>query len=530
MNESPTASIDISAYNSQLARNQELAIKAITSIISVAKDLEIGDTIADAIHPDFLELANDMCCQQTLGSISLNTFVDRSLRPSTRILDSLQHFCASLSDKERFIIEMRICEEHPLTLDEIGRRLDVTRERVRQIQSKLEKGIDSRIGIILEFLAHLLNSRLPPIMDEEALNSRIAKVLSCDDSLVENLAQSKLRKALGYKSQGEILLSNRAVEVLETIHKSVNDYVDDVGLIDEQQMADACLPSAEWTAHWYLLTKCAKFSRIGNFLCLRNSKPARVKSALLKIGRPATKQEISAECDDIPPQNVGGALSNIPSIVRADKKNWGLREWIDDEYFGIVEEIIQRIRDGEGVASASLLIKEIPEKFGVSPNSVKGYLNTPQFEVQDDVVREVTSPTFTLQDLELVIDGRDDDGCPMWKFTVKSRYLEGYSLVGVPYEIASAVGCQPGDDIRVKIARPTNCRQLSVSWPIASITKANIGYLTDPLKQLGATHNDSVYLIIKKEGLVEMRLAGKISRDDSAQSILEKMKRRKQVM
>ena len=41
-----------------------------------------------------------------------------------------------LSDRERRILEMRYHEEHRASLDEIGRRLEIKREMVRQIERR----------------------------------------------------------------------------------------------------------------------------------------------------------------------------------------------------------------------------------------------------------------------------------------------------------------------------------------------------------------------------------------------------------
>jgi len=49
----------------------------------------------------------------------------------------------SLKDREKFIIKSRILSENPLTLEELGSELNISRERVRQIESSALQKIKS---------------------------------------------------------------------------------------------------------------------------------------------------------------------------------------------------------------------------------------------------------------------------------------------------------------------------------------------------------------------------------------------------
>jgi len=52
--------------------------------------------------------------------------------------ETLKKILGSLSPRERQVLELRygLDGQHPRTLDEVGRMLNVTRERIRQIQNK----------------------------------------------------------------------------------------------------------------------------------------------------------------------------------------------------------------------------------------------------------------------------------------------------------------------------------------------------------------------------------------------------------
>jgi RNA polymerase sigma-32 factor len=59
--------------------------------------------------------------------------------------EKLAQFGKGLKDKERYIFEKRLVSEEPLTLQEIGDRYGITRERARQIEAKLVRDLKTWI-------------------------------------------------------------------------------------------------------------------------------------------------------------------------------------------------------------------------------------------------------------------------------------------------------------------------------------------------------------------------------------------------
>jgi RNA polymerase sigma-32 factor len=67
------------------------------------------------------------------------------------ITAKIAEFKKNLNDKELFVFEQRILAEEPLTLQEIGERFKISRERVRQVESKVLKRFKDRFkGEILD--------------------------------------------------------------------------------------------------------------------------------------------------------------------------------------------------------------------------------------------------------------------------------------------------------------------------------------------------------------------------------------------
>jgi RNA polymerase sigma-32 factor len=66
-----------------------------------------------------------------------------------RLKDFVERFSESLSGRERQIFSDRLISDHPLTLRELGRRYGVSRERARQLESRLKEKI--RVYLESEF-------------------------------------------------------------------------------------------------------------------------------------------------------------------------------------------------------------------------------------------------------------------------------------------------------------------------------------------------------------------------------------------
>jgi RNA polymerase sigma-32 factor len=58
---------------------------------------------------------------------------------NTELHGRLKEFAATLDGKEKFIFEERLISDRPKTLQEIGAHYDITRERVRQLESRIMK-------------------------------------------------------------------------------------------------------------------------------------------------------------------------------------------------------------------------------------------------------------------------------------------------------------------------------------------------------------------------------------------------------
>ena len=411
--------------------------------------------------------------------------------------ERLHSVLAGLSGRDTQILVRRLLEKPPATLVEIGSELGVTRERVRQIQMKLQRKVRQALGEELRQLAGILAENLRPMVPQDAMAEHIANALPIMPDRERKIIQHHLIEAMGYTLDRGMFVSLDAQARIAEVRELVERMADEAGLVDEEHFRAALHNDAPALAeHWDWLRQRCNLYQFHGFVALRNSAKAMVMAALRAIGQPATKREIGELCGFTDTQ-VGGALSNLEGVARADAERWGLKEWIDDEYDGIVGEIIQRIEEDGGVTTTERLLSEIPGKFGVSPASVDAYMKTPRFHIQDGTIRLADPSRVLLRPFDDVIHGRDGSGHPFWTFRAEERHFSGYSALGVPPEFIKALGCEPDGRIMIRCASsPGEEQQISVRWPLASTTGGSLGYLAAPLKAQGLHTGDHVRVTI----------------------------------
>jgi len=103
-----------------------------------SRDVSLDAKISDDSNETYLDLTAD----------SSANFQDEVIRNEDneilrkKLLESLDR----LNKKERYIVENRVMADEPKTLEEIGKMFGVTRERIRQIESKAMEKIKGNLG------------------------------------------------------------------------------------------------------------------------------------------------------------------------------------------------------------------------------------------------------------------------------------------------------------------------------------------------------------------------------------------------
>ena len=507
------------------------AADVLRPLLAAAAELKNVQTISDVLSDEIGDLARKMAILPELESIRVENLIVGTQGPVSIAVERLNGTLLAMSTIQRLVVEHRLLRKPPMTLEEVGTLAGVTRERIRQIQVKVESKVTQAMGIEMRLVASDLQEELAPIMLEQAFVRKVDTKLETGTDQSELFLRRAVVAEMGYEHDNGLYINKQARLVIADIRSRVTYLTDDAGLVDESQLL-ASFPDEGWHQYWPILRRHIFPHEMHGCLAIRNSAKARAKSALISIGHAATREEIAQVCG-LSANQVAGAFSNIPSVVRASKDEWALKGWVDDEYDGIVGEIIQRIKEDGGSTSTERVLRELPEKFGVSSSSVYSYMQTPKFLIRDGWISQADVSYLKLRPLEDTVHGLDENGDPYWTFAVEPRLFEGYSVLGVPPEFAKALGCEPDGGTHLHIDNLPSCQDLSVRWRLASTTGASLGYVADALKTIGVRAGQIVRVTLKGPNcvtLTEHREPGSRPPKQESDEIIERMKNRRRML
>ena len=423
---------------------------------------------------------------------------------------------AAMSPAQRFAVRCRFIEEPQPTFAEIGRRLGVTRSRAHQLGAGVEWRAYRAVRAEAPFASDMLRRQLGHVVDERVFHRHLEKVLGRDDGLAERLLRKLMLERMGYVQSCGVYLDDEADAVIVKVRDHARTLADDAGLVDASELLEL-LPDLDWRSHWQVLRDRAGLHCLYGTIAVKDVAKARVKAALLSIGRPATCEEIAGACG-LTGGKTRQCLWTLPSVVKASKDRWGLDDLMDTAYEGIVSEIARRIREDGGETTTKRVLTEIPAGFGVRPESVRNVLHTPRFLVRNGRVCFADERSMNFKPLDEVAHGRDADGAPWWSFCVRSRFLEGFSVTGLPREFAKALGCVPDSGILVRIDNLPGCRDLSVHWRLTSHNGASLGRIAGALRALGMRAGERARVTLKGPGVVGLTVDEEAGADGRAVS------------
>ncbi|WP_051876293.1 exonuclease domain-containing protein [Corynebacterium jeikeium] len=412
----------------------------------------------------------------------------------------LAEFFAQADAREQLVLQERFAAVKPRTLDQLGQKLGLTRERVRQI----EKGVLKRLrkqakeGPIAELIEAIRAQAYPvgtlqqivdshPELDEQVewWGAPLWLILDrLDDSfLVEK----------GWVCFPD--LKTAAARTAELLQRHTNEEgVARLGEL-ETELEPALL--TEW------LRQCGYQVLQGHVLTRVGSLPARAAGILSIRGVPMSVGEIfKAVGQGRTERSFRNALAATDELMRTSTEEWALRRWGLEEYTSLKGAIgvrVQRAVDaGEPGVPLADLLAELPGKFGVAESSVRLYSSEGDFELADGLViprvsENVNNGTPEESDRMYLCDGR-------WQLllTVTSEHLRG-SGCSVPNGLTAMLGVRYGEPFEL----PSELGPQKVYWS----TMHTLGSIKRFCDALGLQPGDRAWVDVHEGQRFEVRRA-----------------------
>lgn len=305
----------------------------------------------------------------------------------------LQRSVSALDERAQQILARRFFADRPETLDEIGRDLGVTRERVRQIESRaradmlqvIESG--SILGAVSAAVQELVGSVLP-----------LADLLRLIPALalpIHTVGQPAWRVVDRLDDAYEIKDDWCAVPTILTAQTETLTRLQEQANRHGVASISALLPMnpnlSEESAspalrNWLIYCGCAVE---GDYVFTRvQSIGDRAAAVLSVVGLPMSSQDVLDRLGvERSLASLRNAMTSDDRFERVDRDKWALPEWGMETYTGIRALVREEVARHGGKISMDALIERITGRYTVTASSVAAYAAAPPFETKSGIVR-----------------------------------------------------------------------------------------------------------------------------------------------
>jgi len=293
-----------------------------------------------------------------------------------------------LPERHLLIFELRVsAPDAPLTLRELADDLGVTRERIRQIEGRLEDQLDL---FIRGLAGKPVRWRIDTVMryiGVAAPRNRIESLLAPPDGAAD-YGPLLLKLAGPYESSHGWLALRSALDTDPTA--AIREMTDEVGRID---FAAASGVLDDWgldsSLHESWIARDGKTRKVNGLLVRWDGPIAdKLAFALADFGKPASPNQLLAHIDEQrATTSARNALAEDGRFVRANRSEWALASWGLPEYSGIASSIGQILESTDEPMQIDEVVEIMRADFGVAEGSARAYCDAAMFVVEDGCVR-----------------------------------------------------------------------------------------------------------------------------------------------
>jgi hypothetical protein len=413
-----------------------------------------------------------------------------SLNPAPQPLEVLKDWIDHLPERERGVLEGRIVRLTERTLQDIADDYDVTRERIRQIQVRLEKDLNGllsnedwrAVGWAVQSLQKGLGALAP--LDEvtdlspDAPMAREFRVLLWFAGYDWDWnGRSLHRRGFAQPRVSDLLTEEDGLRI---------DKGHAVGILEERGVLGRHMDFA--------IDRIKGVRRIDDALVLWPNNIADRGAAILAVnGHPMTVEELAdAVPGDFNRRGFRDRVFNHPLVMRTGKNEVGLRSWGLEEYSGIVNAMM-RLLEEEGPTTLTEMQARLAGRFNISPASVSMYAAAPVFLLERGHIRlREEIHTYQPRNQPWNVPGLylSSRGLVIWHVEVDHDLLRG-SGRSIPNELGLACGLTLNSS--VDFTGPAG--PIRMRWPDTSHVGATIGSLRAVADALSAEEGSRLRLV-----------------------------------
>lgn len=392
----------------------------------------------------------------------------------------LSDFIGQLDSRDQQILYARSSLSNPLTLDQIGQQLGLTRERVRQLEVRYRKDFKkfSESNPLIQAFYQVFLSSFDGFAFVESLNARFPFLgnqiegtelcvvdlfaystddLNSFDGIISNLAKSKF--ATEIRSFLDKISNN------EEVH-SISYFLD------------------EFRTRWKLLTEedvervlvLNGFKQVMGFWL--NNKASGIQDiavAVLKhASKPLSPEEIMEKAEIVRSlSSFRNALLTDPRLQRTSVGKFGLTAWGLPVYSTINEAIGEYI-DSKGSTQIEQLVMYLTETFEVTDGSVRTYASAFPFETVNGYVRRTNIKSKAKKPPHKVKKLFRDGDTWLFRIAVNSEILRG-SGTSLPPILGDHLGITNNGEKVYK----RGVDRLRITFPALNVTLSSIRKLCE---------------------------------------------------
>lgn len=346
----------------------------------------LGSSLGAGIPPEIAK------ARQRLERINAGDVLDQD-QAELDAAELLARAIRALDPRAQDVLARRFFADEPETLDELGRTMGVTRERVRQIEAKARANMVESLETAgaLQLVAAAARELVCTVLPLDSL-LELLPALARPVEVVQQPAWRLLdRLDDAYEIEDGWCVAPTMLSAQTATQTRLQELANPHGVVRLEDLGGLnpnLPPEGDLQALVAWLRHCG-YVLDGDFILTRTRSVGDRAASILSIaGSPMATQDL---LDRLGVERTAGSLKNAMAtddrFERVDRDRWALAEWGMATYSGIRALIREEVTRAGGHIAMETLIERITGTYSVTASSVVAYASAPPFEAKGGTVR-----------------------------------------------------------------------------------------------------------------------------------------------